>query len=128
MLQLTCERAELKDGQDVLELGCGWGSLSLFMAAKYKQSKFTVVSNSRTQKTYIDEQAAARSIKNLTVVTADMNVFAIDITFDRVVSVEMFEQIRNFQKLMHRVATALMPGGKLFVHIFTLKEYAYKFE
>jgi len=128
MLQLTCQRAELQDGQDVLELGCGWGSLSLFMAAKYKKSNFTVVSNSRTQKLYIDEQAAARGIKNLTVITADMNVFAIDKTFDRVVSVEMFEHMRNYQKLMHKVATVLKPGGKLFVHIFTHKEYAYKFE
>lgn len=128
MLQLTCERAELQNGQDVLELGCGWGSLSLYMAAQYPASNFTVVSNSRTQKVYIDGQAAARGIKNLTVITADMNVFTIDKTFDRVVSVEMFEHMRNYQKLMAMVASVLKPGGKLFVHIFTHKEYAYKFE
>lgn len=128
MLQLTCERAELQNGQEVLELGCGWGSLSLYMAAQYPPSNFTVVSNSRTQKVYIDGQAAARGIKNLTVITADMNVFAIDKTFDRVVSVEMFEHMRNYQKLMAKVAGVLKPGGKLFVHIFTHKEYAYKFE
>jgi len=128
MLQLTCQRAELEDGQDVLELGCGWGSLSLFMAAKFTNSRFTVVSNSRTQKQYIDEQAIARNIKNLTVITADINDFSIDKTFDRVVSVEMFEHMRNYQKLMAKVAGVLKPGGKLFVHIFTHKQYAYKFE
>ncbi|HWB25935.1 MAG TPA: cyclopropane-fatty-acyl-phospholipid synthase family protein [Chitinophagaceae bacterium] len=128
MLQLTCQRAELTNGQDVLELGCGWGSLSLFMAAKYPQSRFTVVSNSRTQKTYIDGQAAQRGITNLTVITADMNVFTIDKTFDRVVSVEMFEHMRNYQLLMKKVALLLKPAGKLFVHIFTHREYAYKFE
>jgi len=128
MLQLTCERAELQNGQDVLELGCGWGSLSLYMAAQYPGSTFTVVSNSRTQKIYIDGQAAARNIKNLTVITADMNVFSIDKAFDRVVSVEMFEHMRNYQKLMAKVASVLKEGGKLFVHIFTHKEYAYKFE
>lgn len=128
MLQLTCQRAELTDGQDVLELGCGWGSLSLFMAAKFPNSRFTVVSNSRTQKVYIDEQAAARNIKNLTVITVDINNFTIDKTFDRVVSVEMFEHMRNYQKLMRKVAEVLKPNGKLFVHIFTHKEYTYKFE
>ena len=82
MLEITCERAELKDGQDVLELGCGWGSLSLFMSAKYPKSKFTVVSNSRTQKIYIDEQAKQRGITNLTVITININNFTIDKTFD----------------------------------------------
>lgn len=128
MLELTCQRAELTDGQDVLELGCGWGSLSLFMAAKYPASNFTVVSNSRTQKIYIDEEAVKRGIKNLTVMTIDINNFTIDKSFDRVVSVEMFEHMRNYQKLMHKVASVLKPNGKLFVHIFTHKEFAYKFE
>ena len=128
MLQLTCERAELQNGQDVLELGCGWGSLSLYMSAKYPQSNFIVVSNSRSQKIYIDEQAQQRSISNLTVITADMNTFSIDKKFDRVVSVEMFEHMRNYQKLMHLVASVLKPDGKLFVHIFTHKTFAYKFE
>ncbi|MBA2612836.1 MAG: class I SAM-dependent methyltransferase [Bacteroidetes bacterium] len=128
MLELTCQRAELQDGQDVLELGCGWGSLSLFMAAKFPKSNFTVVSNSRTQKIYIDEQAKQRNINNLTVITININDFTLDKTFDRVVSVEMFEHMRNYQKLMHKVATLLKPNGKLFVHIFTHKEFAYKFE
>jgi len=128
MLELTCERADLKNGQTVLELGCGWGSLSLFMAERYPLSQFTVVSNSRTQKLFIEEEAAKRGIHNLTVITADINVFGIDQTFDRVVSVEMFEHMRNYQKLMHKVATHLKPDGKLFVHIFTHKTYAYKFD
>ncbi|MGZ3932026.1 MAG: SAM-dependent methyltransferase [Bacteroidia bacterium] len=128
MLELTCHRAELQNGQDVLELGCGWGSLSLFMAAKYPQSRFTVVSNSKTQKLHIDEEAKKRNISNLTVITVNINEFSIDKTFDRVVSVEMFEHMRNYQKLMHKVASVLKPEGKLFVHIFTHKTYAYKFE
>ncbi len=128
MLELTCARAELKSGQQVLELGCGWGSLSLFMAAKFPESIFTVVSNSRTQKEYIDAQAAERQITNLTVITADMNTFSIDGAFDRVVSVEMFEHMRNYKLLLAKVASFLKPDGKLFIHIFTHKEYAYLFE
>jgi cyclopropane-fatty-acyl-phospholipid synthase len=128
MLELTCERAELKNGQKVLELGCGWGSLSLFMAAKFPESVFTVVSNSRTQKQYIDAESAKRNLTNLTVITADMNSFAIDEQFDRVVSVEMFEHMRNYQLLLEKVSSFLQADGKLFIHIFTHKEYAYLFE
>jgi cyclopropane-fatty-acyl-phospholipid synthase len=128
MLALTCQRAELTDGQDVLELGCGWGSLSLFMAERFPKSRFTVVSNSRTQKVHIDEQAAARKITNLKVVTVNINDFQLTETFDRVVSVEMFEHMRNYKKLMKLVADRLKPDGKLFVHIFTHKTLAYKFE
>jgi len=119
MLSLTCERAGLANGQQVLELGCGWGSLSLFMAAKYPKSMFKI---------HIDEQAKARGITNLTVLTADMNTFNIEEKFDRVVSVEMFEHMRNYQLLMKKVASFLKPDGKLFIHIFTHKEYCYLFE
>lgn len=128
MLELTCERAELENGQNVLELGCGWGSLSLFMAAKYPGSIFTVVSNSRTQKQHIDEQAFLRNIQNLKVITADMNTFHTDEKFDRIVSVEMFEHMRNYKLLMQKVASFLDDHGKVFVHIFTHKEFAYLFE
>lgn len=128
MLELTCQRAELNDGQSVLELGCGWGSLSLYMAEKFPKSAFTVVSNSKTQKLFIDEQASARGLKNLTVVTTNINDFKPAKTYDRVVSVEMFEHMRNYRKLMHLVASALSPDGKLFVHIFTHRQYAYMFE
>lgn len=128
MLALTCERAALKNGQNVLELGCGWGSLSLYMAAKYPESRFTVVSNSATQKIFIDDTAKQRGIDNLTVLTADMNSFTIADTFDRVVSVEMFEHMRNYKLLLAKVASFLKPNGKLFVHIFTHKTLAYKYE
>ena len=128
MLALTCKRAELQSGQQVLELGCGWGSLSLYMSAKFPNSQFTVVSNSATQKLYIDETAQKRGIKNLRVITADMNTFQIDEQFDRVVSVEMFEHMRNYELLLAKVASFLKPEGKLFVHIFTHKTLAYKYE
>ncbi|TWI97121.1 cyclopropane-fatty-acyl-phospholipid synthase [Mucilaginibacter frigoritolerans] len=128
MLELTCQRAGLENGQDVLELGCGWGSLSMYMAAKYPRSNFTVVSNSRTQKMFIDLTAKDRGLKNLKVITADMNTFKIDKQFDRVVSVEMFEHMRNYTLLLKKVASFLKDDGKLFIHIFTHKEYAYLFE
>ena len=128
MLALTCARADLQSGQEVLELGCGWGSLSLYMSAKFPESNFTVVSNSTTQKIFIDEQAMARGIKNLKVLTADMNSFEIADKFDRVVSVEMFEHMRNYQLLLKKVASFLKADGKLFVHIFTHRTLAYKYE
>ncbi len=128
MLQITCERADLRNGQQVLELGCGWGSLSLFMATNYPQSKFTVVSNSRTQKEHIDQQARERKLDNLSVITADMNSFQTLETFDRIVSVEMFEHMRNYELLMNKVSSFLKEDGRLFIHIFTHKEYAYLFE
>jgi cyclopropane-fatty-acyl-phospholipid synthase len=128
MLDITCERAELQNGQEVLELGCGWGSLSLFMSAKFPKSNFTVVSNSRTQKIYIDEQAKLRGIHNLTVLTIDINNFNIDKKFDRVVSVEMFEHLRNYKLLFNKISSLLKDDAKMFVHVFTHKTYAYKFE
>ena len=129
MLALSCERAELADGQDVLELGCGWGSLTLWMAEKYPQSRITGVSNSSTQKIHIETEAARRGLGNIRIVTADMNEFeAGDAAFDRVVSVEMFEHMKNYQLLMAKVARWLRPGGKLFIHIFTHREFAYHFE
>ena len=128
MLALTCERAGLQNGQHVLELGCGWGSLSLYMATKFPESNFTVVSNSATQKVFIDETAKQRGIQNLTVLTADINTFTIADTFDRVVSVEMFEHMRNYKMLLSKVSSFLKPDGKLFVHIFTHQTLAYKYE
>jgi len=128
MLELTCERAELIDGQTVLELGCGWGSLSLFMASKFPNSNFTVVSNSATQKIYIDKQLKIRKINNLEVITADINTFSINKKFDRIVSVEMFEHLRNYQLLFEKLSGMMKTDGKLFVHIFTHKDFAYKFE
>ena len=128
MLALYAERAQLADGQDILELGCGWGSLSLWMAEKFPKSRITGVSNSRTQKEFIDAEAARRGLKNLRIITCDMNRFDIEAAaFDRVVSIEMFEHMKNYQRLLANVARWLRPGGQLFVHIFTHKEFAYHF-
>jgi cyclopropane-fatty-acyl-phospholipid synthase len=128
MLDLTCRRAGLADGQTILELGCGWGSLSLWMAEKYPRSRIVSVSNSKPQREYIEGQCRQRGLGNLRVVTADMNVFQPKGVFDRVVSVEMFEHMRNFEALLKRIAGWLQPQGKLFVHIFCHKEHAYPFE
>ena len=128
MLALTCERAGLADGRRILELGCGWGSLSLWMAEKYPGAQITAVSNSRTQKEHIDAEAARRGLGNLTILTADMNVFDIATEFDRVVSVEMFEHMKNYQALMAKIARWLAPDGQLFVQMFTHRELAYHYE
>ncbi|HUQ10810.1 MAG TPA: cyclopropane-fatty-acyl-phospholipid synthase family protein [Steroidobacteraceae bacterium] len=130
MLALTCERARLADGDRILELGCGWGSLSLWMAANYPASRITAVSNSRTQKQHIDAEVARRGLRNLEVITRDVNVleFAAGTRFDRVVSVEMFEHMRNYETLMSRIASWMTADATLFVHIFTHREFAYSFD
>lgn len=128
MLALTCERAQLVDGQSILELGCGWGSLSLWMAERYPQAKIVAVSHSRTQREHIETEARKRGHKHLTVLTCDMNDF--DIApgrFDRVVSVEMFEHMKNWPRLLANIARWLKPDGQLFVHIFTHRTLAYHF-
>lgn len=141
MLRLTTERAQLVDGQDVLELGCGWGSLTLWMAERFPRSRFTGVSNSRTQREFILAEAARRGLGNIEILTCDMNRFepptaagkTPDVStpcvgrFDRVVSVEMFEHMRNYEVLLGRISRWLKPEGRLFVHIFTHREYAYPF-
>ena len=128
MLDITIERADLQVVQDVLELGCGWGSLSLYMAARFPKSRFVSISNSRTQKIFIDGEAKKRGITNLEIRTMDMNDFSVSEKFDRAVSVEMFEHMRNYQELLKRINGCLKDGGKLFVHIFTHKKYAYTYE
>jgi cyclopropane-fatty-acyl-phospholipid synthase len=128
MLDLTCSRAHFEDGQHVLELGCGWGSLSLFIARRFPNSRILAVSNSRSQKKFIDAEAARRGLTNLTVVTADMNDFSTDLRFDRVVSVEMFEHMRNYAELLRRIASWSQPGALLFVHVFAHSRYAYPYE
>jgi cyclopropane-fatty-acyl-phospholipid synthase len=133
MLDLTCERSELamlSPGAHVLELGCGWGSLTLWMARKFPQLKITAVSNSRTQKAFIDGECARMNLKNVRIVTCDMNAFEPPEheKYERVVSVEMFEHMRNYQLLLKRIAGWLAPNGKLFVHIFTHKSSPYLFE
>lgn len=128
MLALTAKRAELKNGQRVLELGCGWGSLSLYLAKKFPKSKITGVSNSATQKAHIDFEAKRRGLTNLRIITADMNKLTLREKFDRVVSVEMFEHMRNYEALFEKISGFLAVNGKLFVHIFTHRRYAYLFE
>ncbi len=127
-LKVTCERAGLQDGMDILELGCGWGSLTLWMAKRYPASRITAVSNSSTQKDDIDRQVARLELENVRVITADMNDFSPDEQFDRVVSIEMFEHMRNHRELLRRISHWLKPKGKLFVHIFCHREFTYTFE
>jgi len=127
MLRLTCERARIEDGQQILELGCGWGSLSLWLAEHYPRARITGVSNSATQRAYIEDQCARRGLGNLQIVTCDMNRFEIQGRFDRVVSVEMFEHMKNYQQLMANIARWLRNEGLLFVHIFSHREFSYHF-
>ena len=126
-LNQVAQRAQLSDGQRVLELGCGWGSFTLWAAENYPTSKFTAVSNSRPQGEFIRKQAADRGLKNVTVLTADMNAFEPEGTFDRIVSIEMFEHMRNYETLMQRISSWLNEEGLLFVHIFSHKDYAYTY-
>ena len=127
-LRTKCERAELTDGQSILELGCGWGSLTLWMAKQFPNAKITAVSNSSSQREFILAQAKSDGVSdNLTVITADMNDFQPNGMFDRVVSVEMFEHMRNHQLLLQRISNWLNPSGKLFVHIFCHRYFTYKF-
>ncbi|KAJ7774745.1 S-adenosyl-L-methionine-dependent methyltransferase [Mycena metata] len=144
MLENYCEKAQMKDGQDVLDLGCGWGSLSLFLAKKYPNSRITGLSNSATQKEHIDATAKARGYTNLEIITADVNTFdfAGSKYFDRILSIEMFEHMKNYQTLLAKLASWLRPTGKkqedtlepdaeeplLFVHIFCHSSIPYHFE
>lgn len=128
MLALSCERAKLEDGQRVLELGCGWGSLTLFMAERYPHSRITAISNSASQRRFITKRAEELGLKNVEVLTVDVNRFAIEERFDRVVSVEMFEHLRNYGELFRRIRGWLKPDGRLFFHVFTHKDSPYPFE
>jgi len=127
MLEVYAQRAELKDGQRVLELGCGWGSFTLWAAAKYPNSRFVGVSNSNSQREYIMGKAREIGLSNINIVTCDMNSFDPGAKFDRVFSVEMFEHMRNWRMLFDRISTWLDDGGKLFFHIFTHRNITYPF-
>ena len=128
MLELSFERARLKDGDSILELGCGWGSLTCYMASKLPNSRITAVSNSKDQKEHILNHCENQGLKNVEVITADMNDFQTENNFDRVVSIEMFEHMRNYKKLLSKVSSWLNDNGKLFIHIFTHQSVVYPFE
>ncbi|KAI9164478.1 hypothetical protein H9P43_008329 [Blastocladiella emersonii ATCC 22665] len=128
MLELYCERAELVDGMHILELGCGWGSLSLYLAQKYPLSKITGVSNSKTQKIFIDAETKKRGLTNLKIVTADINNWSTTETFDRVMSIEMFEHLKNYGTIFNLINRALKPDGKCFIHIFVHRDMPYHFQ
>ena len=127
-LALSCEHADLKDGQEVLELGCGWGSLTLWMAKSYPNSTITAVSNSHSQRLFIEQRAMEAGLGNVRVITADINHFSMDQGFDRIVSVEMFEHLRNYASIFDRVAGWLKPDGRFFMHIFCHRSTPYLFE
>jgi cyclopropane-fatty-acyl-phospholipid synthase len=127
-LRQTVAHADLADGQSILELGCGWGSLSLWMARQFRHAEITAVSNSHSQREYIEHEAAARGLTNLRVITADMNLFRPERKFDRIVSVEMFEHMMNWRELMARVKSWLAPDGRFFLHIFTHRAGSYLFD
>ena len=129
MLELYVQRAELSDGQEILDLGCGWGSLSLFLAQRFPNSQILGVSNSNSQREFITSQARSRGLTNVQILTADINRLELPAArFDRVVSVEMLEHVRNYGEVFALLRTALKPNGKLFVHVFAHREFAYSFD
>jgi cyclopropane-fatty-acyl-phospholipid synthase len=128
MLALTAERAQIADGMGILELGCGWGSLSLWLAERFPNARITGVSNSSGQREFIQQRCAERGIHNVRIITADVNEFVAPQTYDRIVSVEMFEHLRNHDRMLRRLSDWLRPGGSAFVHIFCHRSYAYPYE
>lgn len=126
-LEETVAHANLADGQTILELGCGWGSLTLFMARRFPQARIVAVSNSAPQRRHIELLAESAKLTNIRVITADMNAFQPDMSFDRIVSVEMFEHMANWQALLTKISAWLKPEGRLFVHVFSHKSHPYRF-
>ncbi len=127
-LRISCERAGIADGQRILELGCGWGSLSLWMAERYPGSQITALSNSRSQRAHIEAQAARSGLRNLTALTRDINCFDTDERFDRIVSIEMFEHLRNWPRAFANVARWMRAQGRFFMHVFAHRGAPYAFE
>ena len=128
MLEIYSERAEITDGMNILDIGCGWGSLSLFLAQKYPKSEITGVSNSSSQKIFIDSVASERNISNLKIITRDINDFRTEEKYDRILSIEMFEHTKNTKKLMNLINDWLNPNGLFFMHVFAHKENPYYFD
>ncbi|KAA8546228.1 hypothetical protein F0562_003033 [Nyssa sinensis] len=128
MLELYCERSQIKDGQTVLDIGCGWGSLSLYIAQKYSNCKVTGICNSTTQKAYIEEQARDLQLQNVEVIVADISTFDMEASYDRIFSIEMFEHMKNYKDLFKKISKWMKPDSLLFVHHFCHKAFAYHFE
>ncbi|MCX4189433.1 SAM-dependent methyltransferase [Methylophaga sp. OBS3] len=128
MLERYVERGQFENGQDILELGCGWGSLTLYLAERFPYSRITGVSNSNSQRLHIEKQAHERGLSNLRIITQDVNQLELNEQFDRVVSIEMFEHMRNYQQLFDKIGRWLRVDGKLFVHIFCHRSVVYPFE
>jgi len=127
-LTATAEHAGLADGQRILELGCGWGSLTLWMAARYPHARITAVSNSYSQRAHIEAELQRRGLANVQVVTANVAELQCAERFDRVVSVEMFEHLRNWPEMFRRVSGWLEPNGRFFMHVFVHRGTPYSFE
>lgn len=128
MLALVCQRANIQDGQRILDLGCGWGSMSLWLAQNYPNAQITGLSNSRTQKAFIEQQARNQNLSNLQIITANVAEWDTNHTFDRIISVEMFEHMKNYEKLLAKVSQWMTSDARLFIHIFTHKTLAYHYE
>ncbi len=127
-LRETCSHADIRDGQDILELGCGWGSLTLWMAERYPRSRITAVSNSRSQRLAIESAATQKRLDNVSVITEDMNNYLPQAKYDRIVSVEMFEHMSNWSSLLERLSEALKSDGRLFLHVFSHRDTPYRFD
>ena len=128
MLELYAIRGDIADGQRILDLGCGWGSFSLWAAERFPNARITAVSNSSTQRMFIEQRCALLGLSNVEVITADVNDLDLPMRYDRVVSVEMFEHVRNYAVLLNRISRWLTDDGKLFVHIFCHRWLMYPFE
>lgn len=128
MLELYCERAQLTDGHTVLDVGCGWGSLSLFIAKKYASCRVTGICNSTTQKEYIEERCRDLQLQNLEIIVADISTFEMEASYDRIFSIEMFEHMKNYEKLLKKISKWMKQDSLLFVHYFCHKSFAYHFE
>ncbi|KAL4301524.1 (S)-coclaurine N-methyltransferase isoform X1 [Arachis ipaensis] len=128
MLELYCERSNLKDGHTVLDVGCGWGSLALYIAKKYSNCKVTGICNSATQKAHIDEQSRDLQLQNLDIIVADISTFEMEGSYDRIFSIEMFEHMKNYKDLLKKISSWMKEDSLLFVHYFCHKVFAYHFE
>ncbi|MCL7036210.1 hypothetical protein MKW94_030593 [Papaver nudicaule] len=128
MLELYCERAQIKDGQTVLDVGCGWGSFSLYIAQKYKNCNITGICNSKTQKEHIEEQCRELQLQNVEIIVADISTFDMEGSYDRIVSIEMFEHMKNYKELLKKISKWMKEDSLLFVHYFCHKAFAYHFE